>query len=176
MRIHYAELTSTASTWDMTDEQKVVAVKAYYDEIQRIIPDYANTNDNPSYAATVKVGINDEQLIQLTLSKLIRCEVTNTTELAVASDLNDVIAKFETLVHKFESITSGPKSTTSYNSKCEVHMPGNLMTMYNNVTYEEDMCTDALQRLLDDGWRIIAACPQPDQRRPDYILGRYDPE
>lgn len=28
---------------------------------------------------------------------------------------------------------------------------------------------------LDAGWRILAVCPQPDQRRPDYILGRTKP-
>jgi hypothetical protein len=38
-----------------------------------------------------------------------------------------------------------------------------------------DACSDALQNELDNGWRIIAACPQPDQRRPDYSLGRFEP-
>lgn len=36
--------------------------------------------------------------------------------------------------------------------------------------------TDVLQEQIAKGWRIIAACPQPDQRRPDYILGRFNPE
>lgn len=40
------------------------------------------------------------------------------------------------------------------------------------VTYREDCCTDELQRMLDDGWRILAVCPPNDTRRPDYILGR----
>lgn len=35
----------------------------------------------------------------------------------------------------------------------------------------EDCCTDALQSELDDGWRLVAVCPQ-EARRPDYILGR----
>lgn len=29
---------------------------------------------------------------------------------------------------------------------------------------------------LNNGWRIIAVCIQPDGRRPDYVLGRYNPE
>ena len=37
-----------------------------------------------------------------------------------------------------------------------------------------DACTDELQGALRDGWRIIAVCPQPSQRRPDYVLGRYN--
>lgn len=40
----------------------------------------------------------------------------------------------------------------------------------------EDACTDQLQGALNSGWRIISACPQPDQRRPDYILGRFNPD
>ena len=39
---------------------------------------------------------------------------------------------------------------------------------------KEDVCTDVLQQELNNGWRIIAICVQADQRRPDYILGRYN--
>lgn len=61
-----------------------------------------------------------------------------------------------------------------YNQKCEVHMPGQALSTYNEVMLMEDCCSDALQSELVRGWRIIAACPQPDQRRPDYILGRFN--
>lgn len=64
----------------------------------------------------------------------------------------------------------------TYNNKCEVHMPGNMMAMYNEMLLLEDSCTDELQNALNSGWRLVAACPQPDQRRPDYILGRFNPE
>ena len=42
----------------------------------------------------------------------------------------------------------------------------------DEVRVDEDCCTDMLGSLLRDGWRILAVCPQPDRRRPDYILGR----
>lgn len=42
----------------------------------------------------------------------------------------------------------------------------------NTVKVVEDICTDALQEELDDGWRILAVCPPNAARRPDYILGR----
>lgn len=67
-------------------------------------------------------------------------------------------------------------SGNTYNSKCEVHMPGSALSTYNDMMLMEDACTDALQAALNSGWRIVAACPQPDQRRPDYILGRFNPE
>lgn len=41
----------------------------------------------------------------------------------------------------------------------------------NRLMLLEDACTDFLQEKLDEGWRLIAVCPQ-EQRRPDYILGR----
>lgn len=60
------------------------------------------------------------------------------------------------------------------NQKVFVEVP-NLGLMYiNEVEVRTDLCTDELQRALNSGWRILAICPQPDQRRPDYILGRYD--
>lgn len=64
----------------------------------------------------------------------------------------------------------------TYNNKCEVHMPGNMLATYNQVQLLEDSCTDVLQTALSAGWRIIAVCPQPDSRRPDYIMGRFNPD
>lgn len=63
----------------------------------------------------------------------------------------------------------------AFNKKVEVHVPGNALAVYNKTQLCEDCCTEYLQDQLDLGWRIIAVCPQPDQRRPDYILGRYEP-
>ena len=65
---------------------------------------------------------------------------------------------------------------TQYNNKCEVHMPGHGLSLYNEMLLLEDICTDELQSSQNLGWRIVAACPQPEQRRPDYILDRFNPE
>lgn len=46
------------------------------------------------------------------------------------------------------------------------------LLMLNEVTWEENCCTQRLQERLDEGWRILAVCPPNAQRRPDYILGR----
>jgi hypothetical protein len=64
---------------------------------------------------------------------------------------------------------------TTFNSKCNVHIGGGLLLTINDVMLEHDCCTDILQERLNGGWRIVASSPQPDQRRPDYILGRYNP-
>lgn len=70
-----------------------------------------------------------------------------------------------------------PTAPENYvNNKVDVHVPGNSLLFVNEVRVEEDLCTDALRELLEEGWRIVAVCPQPDQRRPDYVLGRHNRE
>jgi hypothetical protein len=54
----------------------------------------------------------------------------------------------------------------------QVHLPGNELIKFTKVKYEEDCCTDIIQEVLDDGWRIIAVIPIQGNRRPDYIFGR----
>lgn len=61
-----------------------------------------------------------------------------------------------------------------FNHPCQQMQPGAWLGNVNRTMLVEDSCTDALQGYLDEGWRILAIQPQPDQRRPDYILGRFD--
>ena len=58
-----------------------------------------------------------------------------------------------------------------FNEKTSSEQPGPSLLNVNETMLMEDACTDALQENLDNGWRILAVCPQP-QRRPDYVLGR----
>jgi hypothetical protein len=73
------------------------------------------------------------------------------------------------IVDKLERIQNTEKV---FNEKCNVHLPGLGLLSINEVMLLEDSCTDTLQDYIGSGWRIISVCPQPDQRRPDYILGR----
>ena len=58
------------------------------------------------------------------------------------------------------------------NTKCNVIVAGTTVTEVKQVTVKTDYCTDLLQTDLNEGWKILAICVQPDQRRPDYILGK----
>jgi hypothetical protein len=62
-----------------------------------------------------------------------------------------------------------------HNERVNVHVANLGLLEVQHVILEEDCCTDRLEKYLSEGWRIIAVCPQPDQRRPDYILGHTDP-
>lgn len=87
----------------------------------------------------------------------------------------DISEALQELAEKQTTLRVGGGGDT-FNHKCEVHMPGQALSMYNDMMLLEDACTDALQANLNKGWRIVAAMPQPDQRRPDYILGRFNPD
>lgn len=77
---------------------------------------------------------------------------------------------------KLENALKSFNEKIEFNEVCNVHI-GNIGLLHiNQVAYAIDKCTEELQELLNDGWRIIAVCPQPDQRRPDYVLGRYNPQ
>jgi len=66
----------------------------------------------------------------------------------------------------------GQRNTTVVNERCHVAVAGLGLLTVDEVENHDDLCTDLLQRKLNEGWRILAVCVQPDQRRPDYILGR----
>lgn len=73
-------------------------------------------------------------------------------------------------ISAIESI--GIRPNPPINHTVNVAIPGFGLMAIDDVTVEYDLCTDTLRGRIEDGWRILAICPQPDQRRPDYVLGR----
>ena len=90
------------------------------------------------------------------------------------SNLNSILYTIKDKVNNLVK-TLADVEGRNFNTKCNVHVGGGLLVTFNELKLREDTCTDALQVELNDGWRIIAICVQSDQRRPDYILGRYNP-
>jgi len=81
----------------------------------------------------------------------------------------------ETILHKLLSLESKLAhfdQGLQFNQKVGVHISDLGLLSVKEVTWLEDACTEELQRQLDEGWRILAICPQQDSRRPDYVLGR----
>lgn len=85
-------------------------------------------------------------------------------------ELEEMIRRLLIMVAANERAPKGPD--TYVNKKVDVHVPGSALLAIEEVAIHEDLCTDTLQTFLDDGYRILAILPQPDQRRPDYVLGR----
>jgi len=96
------------------------------------------------------------------------------------SQIENITASLQTILEKVEAkiqtLNKQMEEKVNFNQKCNVHVGGGLLVTFNDLKLKEDMCTDELQVELNNGWRIIAICVQPNQRRPDYVLGRYNPE
>lgn len=105
--------------------------------------------------------------------------VTVKSAAPIATDSHEgLLARLSHVVEKLENVEiPDPNNIPGhiYNERCEVHTPGNMLATYNETMLLEDACTDELQTSMDDGWRIVAVCPQA-QRRPDYIMGRWNPD
>lgn len=99
-------------------------------------------------------------------------------------EIRGLLARIESAVQRLETVehvhdtnlpdSVGPASG-QLNNHTGTHLTGNVLTQYNELMLCEDACTDAMQRHIDEeGWRIVVVCPQ-SSRRPDYIMGRYNP-
>lgn len=103
------------------------------------------------------------------LSFEIRCTIASAPAFKPEVELLGKLSKLEQRLSEFDF-------TNSFNTKVGVHISDLGLLAVRHVDWLEDACTQELQRKLNDGWRILAVCPQPDSRRPDYILGRNEPE
>lgn len=92
---------------------------------------------------------------------------------SVGSDQLNLIEEMKKVADKIEGAKSKFDKSMQFNQRCDVHVPNLGLLNINKLAYATDYCTVELQRLLLQGWRIIAVCAQPDQRRPDYILGMH---
>ena len=68
------------------------------------------------------------------------------------------------------------RAVTRDKSGIVVHIPNQELLSIKECMVLNDCCTDALNDHISNGWRILAICPQPNQRRPDYIMGRLPEE
>jgi hypothetical protein len=113
--------------------------------------------------------------INLCLSECSFIPITVRKKVYIDVEVKTRVEDFTELAEKFErSIGKIPKNL--FNNKCEVHIGGSLLMTVNDLKLLENSCTDVIQENLNHGWRIVACCVQPDGRRPDYILGRYNSE
>ena len=158
-------------------EKSVIAAKRTVEIVKEYGAEFVQPNDDESYPTLIKCPemlLTSDQYADLMIKgvSLVPPVYLKTKGGDDSDPFVAVMAKIDELLAM--DLTS--TGDTHYNSKCEVAMPGQALAMYNDTQLLEDACTDDLQNELAVGWRIIAACPQPNQRRPDYILGRFNPE
>jgi hypothetical protein len=129
--------------------------------------DWVIVNQNNNMVELERFALNCKH--QYTISKCVKSEQPTMHNLSIM--LNQIEEKFSYIDKQLDLF-----SNQQFNQKVNVHVGGGLIVTYNDLKLMEDSCTDALQSELNNGWRIIAVCVQPNNRRPDYILGRYNSE
>lgn len=80
---------------------------------------------------------------------------------------------YDMLAEKISNSLISKTGSNLFNNKLEIHQPNMPLFTYNNFIHLDNCCTEVLQEHINKGYRVVAICPQPDQRRPDYILGIF---
>jgi hypothetical protein len=139
------------------------------EELEVILPQYASFD----------YIVQDEEFLSLVLnhipytlleSSTVTVDVQSNTDKA-----EDYLNKTMTMMGKYQSQLERMAENT-FNTLCNTHSGGIPLSEYNQTMLCEDICTDLLQNYLKEGWRILSVNVQPDQRRPDYILGKVVPD
>ena len=126
------------------------------------------------YPDAITIASNDESQI-LTINEYERVydccyikSIINTEVETTHSFIN-----YDMLAEKISNSLISKTGSNLFNNKLEIHQPNMPLFTYNNFIHLNDCCTELLQEHINKGYRVVAICPQPDQRRPDYILGVF---
>ena len=170
--LYSVSITKTGSGYGQKTEEEFVKAQLPYSALNFLtLSEFdADHKYTPDLITEGELVISGGQMVELSCAG-IEFKVRQRVDIEV-----DITQQIMDLANKPLSIITKDAGDTNYNTMCEVHIPNISMLMYNELLLKEDVCTDELQSELNCGWRIIAACPQPDKRRPDYILGRFNPE
>ena len=136
-----------------------------YEEIRAVVgSDRLRHEAKPDWDSSSYL-VDLEQLQPLLNKHKLRVELHPTT--------NNMLVTLKDRVRLLESEHKLLKQELAVNGGIvQVHVPNIGLLAMTEVCHVDDACTDSLQELLNEGWRILAVCPPNAQRRPDYILGR----
>ena len=151
-------------TFSKDDEAFISGKKEFVRE-----SDIVGLDDKKEYLVDLETFISLHPNIKIRIRGLPKAISPSSSYLTVIQQMTYIYDKFENALKQFND-------SVEFNQKCDVHISNLGLLHINQTGYAVDCCTENLQLLLNDGWRIIASCVQPDQRRPDYILGRYNPD
>jgi len=158
------DINETVDGKTVLKERKLLIPRSDYDALRKILPGLPEDpiKDRPSPWEHHVADIDSvlQHVDNIEIIKPIRKVSTYEGVLDMA---DKVINKLYNLEKMNEQL---------FNKKVEVHCPGDALLNIEEVDALLSACTETVQARLNEGWRILAVCPQPDQRRPDYIMGR----
>lgn len=153
----------TISSWDSAWK------KISSDDYQKLagligLPSEKPTDQYDNRLRVEKLLIDTDLIADILLAWGFSVEVEPVSAAGMLVKLKDKIAGLEGSISDLQRVHSG--------GMVQVHVADMGILMIDEVMVCDDYCTDALQKDLDNGWRILAVCPPNAQRRPDYIMGR----
>lgn len=101
--------------------------------------------------------------------------IDDVMELGIPMDYIDLkpIPRITMPREKFLALKSeDPEVRRTAGDTFQIKMPGFDLLTIREVTWRENCCTEEINDMLGEGWVMLAILPQPNHRRPDYILGR----
>lgn len=128
--------------------------------------DFAQLNSSKEYICDMDLFFSKHPDIKVHLRGMPKTVEQNYTH--VIQEIVAVQEKLENALQKFDK-------QIQFNERVDVHVGGFALMSINQVGYAEDYCTEKLQDILNEGWHILSVNVQPDQRRSDFVLGRYNP-
>lgn len=156
--------------WKPTPEQ-FAALLRYDSKVELYAPDDKYEHNRCTLKTNIHADPND-LLTDPDLKGVVFRIVASDFDCDLYVDLNARLRAIEQRLSAYTPPKSAEEHAPQFNAKCHVHVPGLGLLKIDEVSVLEDGCTNELSRWLSDGWQILAVCPQPNQRRPDYILGR----
>lgn len=162
------DIQAYGKAWEELDE-------AGWEELRSVLPDNHHNKDNktkPTYGS-FEFLIELDKLRDLVNFHKLEVRISNfDNNYMLVSEGSELSVRLRNLETKYslvmEQIALGGKVMS-------IHVPNIGLIAFNEVAVLEDACTYDLQDRLDTGWRICAVCSPNGQRRPDYILGRFNP-
>jgi hypothetical protein len=170
--------------WQGDEEEKMAIAKQKFEEY--IVDERKALKSTDTFVCDLQLFMHDFPHMKFSVigSRETIVEPNNIDAIAQHQHFIDSMVqaqeqRMKTMMDSFlkmsENIVENLKADT-LNQKCDVHIGGGLLLTVNETMLLEDSCTDRLQSELNSGWRILAVCVQPDGRRPDYVLGRFNPD
>lgn len=168
-----------------------VARQTAWDDLAHLLEKHPNVRrdgEEKAYSCIVYAAEQDlgPFLVDLPLNSYASKEaVASKVELLIDVDdphskLTELLAKLEVQINNVSLLHDSylkdyGACAPGWNHKTQSPISGGNLQGINELLLKEDCCTDSLQEALDEGWRLLAVCPQ-ESRRPDYVLGRYNAE
>jgi hypothetical protein len=159
----------TISTWSQTldpEEAKKVDKDGKSKELV-YVSDHVYISSSKEYICDMDLFFSKHPDIKVKMRGMPKTVEQNYTHVIQA--IIDVQEKLESALQKFDK-------QIQFNEKVNVHVGGFALMSINQMGFGEDMCTEEVQGILNKGWRILAINVQADQRRSDFIFGRYNPD